>query len=263
MTAIAGSLSVKRGVLVAVAALWLLLSYFAGGGVAGLGYGTVWLVLVWLAIWLVVRGFRAAGITRALAVGWRQGEAVRAARVARKETRKLMLEESTEQPTGVRAFEHRLAGVERELMEEERTRATKAATTTTSGGREVSPKAVKRAVLTIAVVGWIIFAIVLEGPMGLIGGPLGVLLIWAFIRKVKAAGQPRVVSVTATPRREPIPERVRHEVWRRDQGRCVDCGSRERLEYDHIIAVVRGGSNTARNIELRCERCNRRKGAKV
>lgn len=60
-----------------------------------------------------------------------------------------------------------------------------------------------------------------------------------------------------------IAERVRHEVWRRDQGRCVDCGSRGRLEFDHIIPHSRGGSNTARNIELRCEPCNRRKGARI
>jgi hypothetical protein len=65
------------------------------------------------------------------------------------------------------------------------------------------------------------------------------------------------------PRREPIHERVRHEVWRRDGGACVDCGSRERLEYDHIVPVSKGGANTARNIELRCETCNRRKAAKV
>jgi hypothetical protein len=63
--------------------------------------------------------------------------------------------------------------------------------------------------------------------------------------------------------REAIPERTRHDVWRRDGGRCVDCGSRERLEFDHIIPVSKGGSNTARNIELRCEACNRRKGATV
>jgi hypothetical protein len=63
--------------------------------------------------------------------------------------------------------------------------------------------------------------------------------------------------------REAIPAAVRREVWKRDEGRCVDCGSRERLEYDHIIAVANGGSNTARNIELRCESCNRKKGAKV
>jgi hypothetical protein len=64
-------------------------------------------------------------------------------------------------------------------------------------------------------------------------------------------------------RRPGIPESVRHEVWRRDQGRCVDCGSRENLEFDHIIPFSKGGSNTARNLELRCEQCNRRKGASI
>jgi hypothetical protein len=77
-------------------------------------------------------------------------------------------------------------------------------------------------------------------------------------RSVRAAG-PHVEAFA----REAIPERVRHEVWRRDQGRCVDCGSRGRLEFDHIIPISKGGSNTARNIELRCEACNRRKSASV
>jgi hypothetical protein len=67
----------------------------------------------------------------------------------------------------------------------------------------------------------------------------------------------------APPRRRPIPERVRHEVWRRDRGACVDCGSRARLEFDHIVPVSRGGSSTARNVELRCEPCNRGKGARI
>jgi hypothetical protein len=63
--------------------------------------------------------------------------------------------------------------------------------------------------------------------------------------------------------RRSIPSEVKREVWRRDEGRCVDCGSRERLEFDHIIPVSRGGANTVRNIELRCERCNRSKGAQI
>jgi hypothetical protein len=64
-------------------------------------------------------------------------------------------------------------------------------------------------------------------------------------------------------RRASIPSVVRREVWRRDQGRCVKCGSRERLEFDHIIPVSGGGSATARNIELLCEHCNRQKGTEI
>jgi len=60
--------------------------------------------------------------------------------------------------------------------------------------------------------------------------------------------------------RRSIPEKVRIYVWRRDGGKCAKCGSRENLEYDHIIPVSRGGSNTARNIELLCEVHNREKG---
>jgi hypothetical protein len=58
-----------------------------------------------------------------------------------------------------------------------------------------------------------------------------------------------------TRERSRIPEQVRVEVWRRDGGKCSRCGSRENLEYDHIIPISKGGSNTARNIELLCERC--------
>ena len=64
-------------------------------------------------------------------------------------------------------------------------------------------------------------------------------------------------------RRERIPEDVRIFVWRRDEGRCVQCGSQENLEFDHIIPGSKGGSNTARNIQLLCETCNRRKSANL
>ena len=63
--------------------------------------------------------------------------------------------------------------------------------------------------------------------------------------------------------REGIPEKVRREVWRRDGGRCAKCGSQEKLEYDHIIPLSKGGSNTARNIQLLCESCNRKKSDKI
>ncbi len=63
--------------------------------------------------------------------------------------------------------------------------------------------------------------------------------------------------------RKRIPEKVRIAVWRRDQGQCARCSSRLNLEYDHIIPVAEGGSNTVRNIELLCEKCNRSKGKKI
>jgi hypothetical protein len=77
------------------------------------------------------------------------------------------------------------------------------------------------------------------------------------------AAQFALPAAAPTPVRRSISERTRHEVWRRDQGRCVDCESRENLEFDHIIPVSRGGSNTTRNIELRCQVCNARKGARI
>ena len=60
-----------------------------------------------------------------------------------------------------------------------------------------------------------------------------------------------------------IPEDVKEFVWRRDGGKCIECGSKERLEFDHIIPFSKGGSNTARNIQLLCERCNRSKKDKI
>jgi hypothetical protein len=64
-------------------------------------------------------------------------------------------------------------------------------------------------------------------------------------------------------RREHISDAVRLFVWQRDEGKCVKCGSKERLEFDHIIPIALGGSNTERNIQLLCESCNRSKGTNV
>lgn len=70
-------------------------------------------------------------------------------------------------------------------------------------------------------------------------------------------------NMESKPRRQSIPQAVRIEVWQRDCGRCVECESQEKLEFDHVIPVSMGGSNTARNIQLLCELCNRTKGASL
>jgi 5-methylcytosine-specific restriction endonuclease McrA len=63
--------------------------------------------------------------------------------------------------------------------------------------------------------------------------------------------------------RTAIPAAVRRAVWQRDQGRCAKCGCRDRLEFDHIVPISRGGANTERNIELLCELCNRGKSDRI
>lgn len=64
-------------------------------------------------------------------------------------------------------------------------------------------------------------------------------------------------------KREPVPQKVQDRVWNRDEGKCVKCGSSEKLEFDHIIPFSKGGSNTYRNLQLLCEKCNREKSNKI
>jgi len=54
-----------------------------------------------------------------------------------------------------------------------------------------------------------------------------------------------------------IPTVVKLEVWKRDKGRCVVCGSTDNLHFDHIIPYSKGGSSlVAENIQLLCARHN-------
>ena len=65
------------------------------------------------------------------------------------------------------------------------------------------------------------------------------------------------------PRREAIPRAVQREVWQRDGGRCVECATKEKLCFDHIVPFSRGGSNSVRNLQLLCELCNLSKGNRI
>ncbi|MDA9887494.1 HNH endonuclease [Flavobacteriaceae bacterium] len=60
-----------------------------------------------------------------------------------------------------------------------------------------------------------------------------------------------------------ISQDVKDKVWRRDEGKCVECGSNENLEFDHIIPHSKEGANTYRNIQLLCEKGKRSKSAKI
>ena len=71
------------------------------------------------------------------------------------------------------------------------------------------------------------------------------------------------VSPKSNEKSRHISQRVKDKVWNRDGGKCVQCGSNEDLEFDHIIPHSKGGANTYRNIQLLCEPCNRKKSAKI
>ena len=65
------------------------------------------------------------------------------------------------------------------------------------------------------------------------------------------------------PRTRKIPAKVRYEVYMRDNGKCVICGSNINIEFDHIIPFSIGGSHNADNIQVLCQECNREKSDKI
>jgi hypothetical protein len=61
-----------------------------------------------------------------------------------------------------------------------------------------------------------------------------------------------------------IPTSVKLQVWQRDKGRCVTCGSTDNLHFDHILPFSKGGTSLkAENIQLLCARHNLQKRDKI
>jgi HNH endonuclease len=61
-----------------------------------------------------------------------------------------------------------------------------------------------------------------------------------------------------------IPTAVKLEVWRRDEGKCVKCGAKDNLHFDHIIPFSKGGTSMdATNIQLLCVRHNLEKRDRI
>ncbi len=60
-----------------------------------------------------------------------------------------------------------------------------------------------------------------------------------------------------------ISQKVKDLVWQRDYGKCKECGTKENLEFDHIIPHSKGGANTYRNIQLLCTNCNKLKSNNI
>jgi len=62
--------------------------------------------------------------------------------------------------------------------------------------------------------------------------------------------------------RIPISNKLKHDIWRRDNFTCQYCGrtiNKVDLEIDHILPVSKGGTNAPSNLQTLCFDCNRRK----
>ncbi len=61
-----------------------------------------------------------------------------------------------------------------------------------------------------------------------------------------------------------IPSDVKREVFKRDDGKCVQCGSADNLHFDHVLPFSKGGSSLlAENVQLLCARHNLQKSASI
>lgn len=83
--------------------------------------------------------------------------------------------------------------------------------------------------------------------------------------KVRGFTHPPVRSRpdTIATKRRPLSAGVRALVWARDSLTCVECGSTDNLTVDHIMPLVKGGTNEIDNLQTLCLPCNVRKGPRT
>ena len=67
-------------------------------------------------------------------------------------------------------------------------------------------------------------------------------------------------------KRKPLDTRLRHECFKRDGYKCLECGATKEekvLHADHIIPVSQGGSDELSNLQTLCDDCNFAKSNKA
>jgi hypothetical protein len=87
---------------------------------------------------------------------------------------------------------------------------------------------------------------------------------------------PRKLAATGIPKPQKTVERQQNrkgsrsltnammeEVWARDEGKCVECGAMQDIEFDHMVPFSKGGATSVDNLRLLCRPCNRSRGNRI
>lgn len=78
-------------------------------------------------------------------------------------------------------------------------------------------------------------------------------------RRLKSARALMRGEANGSTGRVPIPPELARTVFERDGHECLECGSSEDLQFDHIIPVALGGATSPENLQILCGDCNRSK----
>ncbi len=82
-----------------------------------------------------------------------------------------------------------------------------------------------------------------------------------FLKPVEFVSKKKQIEL---PHSRLIPTSVKLEVWARDKGQCVLCGSKENLHFDHDLPFSKGGTSlTAENVRILCMKHNLNKSDKL
>ena len=74
---------------------------------------------------------------------------------------------------------------------------------------------------------------------------------------IKDEIQTESTDISMRRRRRIIPTAVKLAVWKRDGGKCVECGATDELHFDHDLPYSKGGTSlTEANVQLLCARHN-------
>jgi 5-methylcytosine-specific restriction endonuclease McrA len=54
-------------------------------------------------------------------------------------------------------------------------------------------------------------------------------------------------------------KKIRHFIFKRDGFKCLNCGSENKLQIDHILPIAKKGENKISNLQTLCIFCNSKK----